>query len=120
VLLAALRRFTLLLAGVGAVIAVLSLGLGALLGAGAERSLSLGFVAVGTFLLLAGIFVGNRGPVRITGHGSGPSLFGAGYLVRWATPSEREETLNLSAVVVVLGVVLLVIGLAVDPRYSLF
>ena len=51
--------------------------------------------------------------------GRGPFVFG-NRLVRWATPSEREETINLSAVFVSVGFTLILIGLAADPRYTLF
>ena len=50
---------------------------------------------------------------------SATAMFGQ-RLVRWATPTEREETLNLSVLLVTVGFVLIVIGLALDPRYSLF
>ena len=62
--------------------------------------------------------IGNRGPVRFNTE-SAEAIFGQ-RLVRWATPREREETLNLSAILVTVGFVLIVIGLALDPRYSLF
>ena len=81
-------------------------------------SLALGFDLVGAFTLLIGFFAGNRGPVRFRSE-SASALFGQ-RLVRWATPREREETLNLSAVLVSVGFVLIVVGLALDPRYSLF
>ena len=66
--------------------------------------------------LLAGFFVGNRGPVRPKGQG--PSLFGARFM-RWATPLEREESLNESALYVVVGFLLIVLGVAADSRYRL-
>jgi hypothetical protein len=40
--------------------------------------------------------------------------------MRWATPEERDETINMSAVYVVLGLVLIVFGVLADTRYSLF
>ena len=39
--------------------------------------------------------------------------------VRWASPEEREENINLSAIFVVLGFVLILIGVAADNRYDL-
>ena len=80
------------------------------------RLISIGFYLVGSFLLVAGFFVGNRGPVRPKGQG--PSLFGARFM-RWATPLEREESLNESALYVVVGFLLIVLGVAADSRYSL-
>jgi hypothetical protein len=115
---AALRRLGLLVVGLCAGIVVVSLPVGALAGSSVSRSVSLGFDCVGTFVILIGFLAGSRGPLRYKREPSSP-LFGD-RLMRWATPSEREETLNLSAVFVFLGFVLLVIGIALDPRYSLF
>ncbi len=119
---AALRRIIVLLAGAVVVVSGISLLLGLLVGASIARSVSLGLTVVGSFLLISGFFVGNRGPVRVKGDDaplSGPLVFG-NRLVRWATPSEREETINLSAVFVSVGFTLILIGLAADPRYTLF
>jgi len=116
--LAALRRFTILIVSLSAAVAAISLAVGALAGSTAARSVSLGFDLVGAFTLLIGFFAGNRGPVRFRGE-SATAMFGQ-RLVRWATPTEREETLNLSVLLVTVGFVLIVIGLALDPRYSLF
>src|SRR5512133_3268848 len=46
---------------------VLSLVIGLLIGAGAVRSIVIGFYLGGSFLLVAGFFVGNRGPARVKG-----------------------------------------------------
>ena len=98
---AALRRIILLLAGTLIVVSGLSLRSGSC-SARRGRSVSLGLTLVGSFLLISGFFVGNRGPVRVKDDDApmaGPFVFG-NRLVRWATPSEREETINLSAVFV--------------------
>ena len=120
---AALRRITVLLAGAVAAVSGVSLALGAALGASPARSVSLGLTLVGSFLLISGFFVGNRGPVRLKNEdapaAAGPFVF-SNRLLRWATPNEREETLNLSAVFVSVGFTLILIGLAADPRYTLF
>jgi hypothetical protein len=116
--LAAIRRFVLLVAGLSAAIAVFSLAIGTLAGASASRSLSLGFDLAGVFTLFVGFLAGNRGPLRLRGE-TATAIFGQ-RLVRWASPSEREESLNLSAVFVTVGFVLLAIGVAVDTRYKLF
>jgi hypothetical protein len=113
---AAIRRFGVLLAGVAGVTAVLSL-LGGLLGGGSVgRAVAVGFYLVGSFMLIAGFFIGNRGPVRPKG--TGPTFFGS-RIMRWATPLEREESLNESALFVALGFVLILIGVAVDSRSGL-
>ena len=119
---AALRRFAVLLVLTTSLTAAASLLLGLAFDASAARSLSLGFYVVGAFLLVAGFFMGNRGPVRLKGQPGAEGVwgFGSGRRVRWATPDEREEAINLSAVFVVLGFALILIGVAADSRYSLF
>jgi len=119
---AALRRIMVFFAGTVVVVSVVSVLLGALLGASVARSVSLGLTLVGSFLLISGFFVGNRGPVRVKGDDAplAASFIFGNRLVRWATPSEREETINLSAVFVSAGFALILIGLAADPRYTLF
>ena len=113
---AALRRFLILLGTAAGATFVGSAAIGLALGASFSRAVSIGFYLVGSFLLVAGFFVGNRGPVRPKGQG--PSLFGARFM-RWATPREREETLNESAVYVTIGFLLIVLGIAADSRYRL-
>ena len=113
---AAFRRFVVLLAGITVVTGVLSL-LAALAGGGSvERAVAVGFYLVGSFMLIAGFFICNRGPVRPKG--TGPMFFGS-RIMRWATPLEREESLNESALYVVVGFLLIVLGVAADSRYSL-
>jgi hypothetical protein len=114
---AAARRFGVLLAGAAGLTAVVSAVVGLLFGAGLDRSISVGFYLVGCFLLVGGFFIGNRGPARPKGE-AGPSLFGPRFM-RWATPDEREETLNTSAVFVAIGFVLLLLGVLVDSRVRL-
>ena len=120
---AALRRLTglfllaTLLALVGATI------FGVLLGADAARSISMAFYLIGSFLLIAGFFVGNRGPVRLKPGDRGEEgsyMFFGSRFVRWASPSEREENINLSAIFVVLGFLLILVGVVADNRYDLF
>ena len=113
----AARRFAVLLGAIAGVSLVVGL-LGALLfRTGVDRGVSLAFYCVGSFLLIAGFFIGNRGPVRPKGEGT--MLFGERF-VRWASPSEREEALNDSAIFVSIGFVLILIGAAVDDRHRLF
>ena len=117
---AAARRFLFLLVVVAAGTALVSLAIGLPLGAGVSRSVSLGFYGVGSFLLISGFFVGNRGPARVKGD-PGFSVFGifTNRRIRWATGSEQAETLNLSFVFIALGVFLIVLGVVTDTRYTL-
>ena len=58
-----------------------------------DRALSVGFYLVGCFLLVVGFFVGNRGPGAAQGRRR-RCRCSAQRFVRWATPDEREETIN--------------------------
>jgi hypothetical protein len=118
----ALRRLAVLIVGVGTGTLVVSVVLGLLLGASLPRAIALGYYLVGSFLLLAGFFFGNRGPVRPRGDdpGAGWLFRPGGRRVRWATPQEQGEAINYSALYVVLGFVLIVLGLASDNQHAIF
>ena len=98
---AAFRRFLVLLAMVAGVTAALSLLIGLASGSSATRAVSLGFYLIGSFLLISGFFVRERIAVD-------------------KTVAEQEETINMSAVFVAIGLTLIVLGVAADPRYKLF
>ena len=120
ILRAAAKRFLGLLLAVAGGTTLVSLALGLAVGGNVARSLSLGYYIVGSFLLIAGFFVGNRGPIRVRGEpGFGMFGFARNRQLRWATGAEQVESLSLSFVFVALGFALVVLGAAVDPRYSL-
>ena len=116
-LVGALRRFAVLLGGIGAATVVVSMGLGALAGLSAGRSIAVGLYIVGSLLLLFGFFLGNRGPFRARGESFG---FFAPRSIRGSTLEERQEAINSSALLVSIGLILIVLGLAADPAHSLF
>jgi hypothetical protein len=115
---AAVRRFSLMLVTVALGTAFVGLVIGLLAGAGASRGISLAWYGVGSVLLIGGFFVGNRGPARPQGEGWFP--FSLKRWVRWATPEEQRESISLSALLVVLGFVLILLGVLADSRSSLF
>jgi hypothetical protein len=124
-LVAALRRLAFALVLALGVTVVLSLLLGLLIGASVNRALTLGFYLGGSFLLIVGFFVGNRGPARVKGEDTvGPTMLpipGAGSRrLRWATLGEQNETINNSAVFISLGLILVALGAVIDTRHSLF
>lgn len=116
VLFAGIRRFLVILVSLAAGTALIGLVASFLGNFAVDRAVSAAFDLVGVFLLVVGFFVGNRGPVRLKGAASVP-LF-AQRQVRWATPDERTETLNDSAIFVAVGIVMILIGIAIDSRYS--
>ena len=113
-LLAAIRRLIILFLVLGVSTTVVSALLGLLFDTPQARAISLGFTIVGSFMLVMGFFVGSRGPVRLVRRDRG-SLKGA----RLALPQERDEAINVSAFFVAVGFVLVIIGIAIDPRYRL-
>ena len=120
---AGLRRLFGFAAGTTVLVAVCSVVLGLLLGADPRRSISVGLYGVGSLFVIVGVFYGVRPPVRTTGGGGSPGIFGSmaagGGIARWADRDDIEESLGLSAVFVSIGLLLIVIGVAVDPRTRL-
>src|SRR5262245_35620289 len=113
------RRFAVLLAGIAGATAAVSFAVGVLAGAETDRALSLGFYLVGSLLLVAGFFVGNRGPARLDETGDASEQLAKGRRVRWASRDERVIALNESAIFVTVGLVLILIGIVVDARVRL-
>jgi hypothetical protein len=73
--------------------------------------------------MVSGFFVGNRGPARVKSESAEPTMlpipgFG-GRRLRWATLDEQNENINQSAIFVLLGLILVLIGVIVDTRHSL-
>jgi len=126
---AALRRLVVVVFGAIVGTALVSLSIGGLVGSSPGRAVTLGFYLVGCLFLLAGFFTGNRGPARVRSEGDPGStgflgvIFGGGgggRRLRWATLNEQDETINTSAVYVVIGIVLVFAGFLVDSRHALF
>ena len=121
----ALRRLAFAIVLAVGVTAAGSLVIGLLVGASVDRSLVLGFYLMGCFLMLAGFFVGNRGPTRVKSESPAASatpfgVFSGDRRLRWATLSEQDEAINTSAVFVALGIVLVIIGALLDSRHAFF
>jgi len=120
---AAFRRIAVIVLSTAALTAVGGFLVGLLIGASAERSISVGFYLVGCFFLVSGFFVGNRGPARVKSESPGPSMlpvpgFGSRRM-RWASLEEQHETISHSALFIGLGAILVVIGTLVDTHRSL-
>ena len=126
VLVGALRRFVGLLGLAALVVLVVAVPIGLLLGADVARAIAVGFYIIGSFLLVAGFFIGNRGPVRLGGDEReitpAAGMFGiglAGRRLRWATMEENQDAMSSSAVFVAIGFALIVIGVIADSRFEL-
>jgi hypothetical protein len=112
----AARRIAVIFAVLAGGTGVLAILVGLLAGSTVGRALSVGWYSVGALLLISGFFIGNRGPARPQGEGW--SVFSLQRWVRWASPDEQRESLSFSALLVVLGFVLIVLGAIADTRYS--
>jgi hypothetical protein len=122
---AALRRLAFAIVLCIAVTAAGSALIGLLIGASIDRSLVLGFYLVGCFLMVAGFFAGNRGPTRVKSESAAASampfgVFSGDRRLRWATLGEQDDAINNSAVFVSLGIVLVLVGVLLDGRHSIF
>ena len=115
---AAARRLLRLVLALSATTAAISLAIGFLLGASPLRALAIGFYLGGSFLIAVGFLLGNRGPARMRGDAS--ALPFAPRRVRWATREEHFEAINSSAVFVLLGFLLIVLGVLADTKHHLF
>jgi hypothetical protein len=90
----AARRFAVLVACAVGVTALVSLAIGLPSGSSLSRSLSVGLYAAGCLAIVAGFALGLRG-------------------------RRREDAISDSALFVVLGFLLLVLGILADTRYPL-
>jgi hypothetical protein len=124
--LAALRRFAVLLAATAAGVGAVAVLLGLAIGSPLERALSVAYYIVGAFLVVLGFFAGNRGPLRgkindedepIAGlFGTGLALRGA----RRATGGEQRDTLATAAIFLFVGAWLILLGILADTSVQLF
>src|ERR1043166_48094 len=99
--------------------------IGLLIGASLDRSLVLGFYLVGCFFMVAGFFVGNRGPARVKSEEPGAAatpfgVFSGSRRLRWATLGEQDESINSSAGFVTLGLILVAVGVLLERRHAFF
>ncbi|HEX6724896.1 MAG TPA: hypothetical protein VF073_06595 [Gaiella sp.] len=124
---AAARRIVLLFGLATIAIAAVSALIGLAFGAPATRSASTGLYLVGCFLIVLGVFAGVRGPLRPSGDAEdaepmggllGVGIFSKG--VRQATSDEHEDARSTAWLFLALGAVMVVVGIVVDPRTSLF
>ncbi len=124
---AAARRIVLLfgiaILGIVAVSALIGLAFGG----SASRSAATGLYLVGCFLVVLGVFAGVRGPLRPAGDAEDAeplgALLGVGIFskgVRQATVDERDDARATSWLFLAMGLVMVVVGIAIDPRTKLF
>lgn len=117
---AALRRFATLVVAAAAGAALLGLVVAGVAGESLRRGLAIGFYVSGIGLCALAFLLATRPPVRSKADGGFLGIgrwTGGG--VRFATREEREESINLPAIFVAIGVLLVVLGALVDSRHGL-
>ena len=128
-----LRRLAIIFGVIFALTSIVSLIIGVLVHASLERSIAIGFYIAGSGVLVGCFIFGLKGPVRAdygtSEHpeqplGGQPSVPTRSILlprsIRRATPEERAESKRNSVALFVLGIVLIVIAAAFDPRRRAF
>ena len=124
---AAARRIIVLfgsaVVGIGLVAGLIGLALGSSVWRGAATGLYL----VGCFLIVMAVFAGVRGPLRPAGSEEEGdalgSLLGVGIFskgVRSATSDEQADARATAWLFLAMGVTMIVVGIALDPRTGLF
>jgi hypothetical protein len=114
----AARRFAIILAVTGSGAVLLGLLISGVTNDALQRGLAVGFYAFGVMLCGLAFLIGSRPPVRGKSDGGFVGLgrwIGGG--VRWSTRKEHVDALNVPALLAVLGVCLILIGIAVDNRH---
>jgi MFS family permease len=117
-LLVAVRRFLVFVAAAAVFAFMLGLVVSGIGHENIRRGIAVGFYITGAALAGLGFLAGSRPPVRTkssTGGFIGMLWSGGG--VRWATPEEHAEAMNLPAVLVCVGIALIPIGIAVDSKH---
>lgn len=109
-----LRRLLVITGLLVAVAVVPAAMVAAVTSASLARAVSLGLMLTGSFLFVAGAAVGLRGPAR---HTHRPDGGVTGFT--FDSTSERIESINVSHLLVGLGVVLTLVGVVVAPNVRL-
>jgi len=114
VIVAGLRRLAAVVGSLGLVVVTLSVVVGLLTGTALSRAVSLGLIFLGSFMFVAGAAVGLRGPAR-------PNRRPDGVFERWAleSPAQRVEAINVSYLLVAVGLFFVLVGVVLDPRAQL-
>jgi len=117
-LLTAARRFLTFVAVAAVFAFLLGLVVSVLGHENIRRGIAVGFYITGVSLAGLGFLAGSRPPVRSKSASGGfIGMLWSGGGVRWATPEEQTEAMNLPAVLVCVGIALIPIGIAVDSRH---
>jgi len=99
---------------------VVTVPIGAFTSVGLDRAVSLGFYGLGAFLVVLGFISGSRGPLRHDEDITHDTVLRRERRLRRATLDERQAAMSSAAVIIGIGLALLVLGVIIDSRYTLF
>jgi len=123
----AARRIVVLFGSAVVVIGLVSGLIGLALDSSFWRGAATGLYLVGCFLVVLGVFAGVRGPLRPAGSEEEGdalgSLLGIGIFsrgVRSATSDERADARATAWLFLAMGLTMILVGIALDPRTALF
>ena len=123
----AARRIVVLFGSAVVVIGLVSGLIGLAVGSSVWRGAATGLYLVGCFLVVLGVFAGVRGPLRPAGSEEEGdalgSLLGIGIFsrgVRSATSDERADARATAWLFLAMGLTMILVGIALDPRTALF
>ena len=124
----AARRIVVLFGSAVVVIGLVSGLIGLAVGSSVWRGAATGLYLVGCFLVVLGVFAGVRGPLRPAGSEEEEgdalgSLLGIGIFskgVRSATSDERADARATAWLFLAMGMTMILVGIALDPRTALF
>jgi hypothetical protein len=123
----AARRIVVLFGSAVVVIGLVSGVIGLVVGSSVWRGAATGLYLVGCFLVVLGVFAGVRGPLRPAGSEEEGdalgSLLGIGIFskgVRSATSDERADARATAWLFLTMGMTMILVGIALDPRTTLF
>ena len=107
------RRLLILFAALAAGATVVPALIGLIVGASLARSASLGFYGVGAMCTAVGFALASRASFRM------PQRHNAGETLAGPRHEAVRESRSTAAIMIAMGITLLVIGVAVDPRATL-
>src|SRR5262252_1811275 len=122
-LLAGLRRLGIMIGLLLAVALVAGIVGGLLFAVSVRRGISVACYGIGALMIVSGFFHGVRGPIRIEDEEGLFSMFGVLLTrgrIRSASMDERHESVSSSALFVLLGCALILVGGLFDPVHRFF
>ena len=108
-----------LLGSASAAVLVVTVPIGLFTSVRLDRAVSVGFYGLGAFLVVVGFLGGSRGPFRTDIDYTAETALRRERRLRRVTVDEQRDSIASAAVVIGIGLVLVVLGVIIDSRYTL-